>query len=140
MPCVVRPAPTGVKQIEVSANHWGNRADTNEQLLTSLSTWPVRFGTFQTAWKTQVGRKERETKKKAAMQPGGHDEVSVGAGSTVESEAWALVQQLSGMNTRSFVQKTSKNLQAMGASLTWIIEVINAYACRALNCVLLILG
>jgi hypothetical protein len=65
--------------------------------------------------------------------------VSAAAGSAVEFEAWASVSKLSGMNTRSFVQKTTKNLQAMGTALTWIIEAIFAYTCCALNCLFIYL-
>ncbi|KAJ7715696.1 hypothetical protein B0H14DRAFT_3633005 [Mycena olivaceomarginata] len=102
-PCVVRPAPTGIKQIE---------------LLTSLT------------WEKEVKRIEKESKKKAGASKAkaktldeDQDEIAPAPStSVVESEAWSLVQKLSGMTTRSLLQKTTKNLQAMGTALTWILE------------------
>ncbi|KAJ7900705.1 hypothetical protein B0H14DRAFT_3423314 [Mycena olivaceomarginata] len=50
------------------------------------------------------------------------DVVATAPGSTADCEAWTLVQRLSGLNPKSLLQKTIKNLQAMGTALTWIIE------------------
>jgi hypothetical protein len=103
-----------------------------------LSTWPDRFHDFQTAWENEVKRIEKELKKKAGASKAkaktldeDQDEISPALStSVVESEAWSLVQKLSGMTTRSLLQKTTKNLQAMGTALTWILEVRFSIFCR----------
>ncbi|KAJ7311792.1 hypothetical protein DFH08DRAFT_822550 [Mycena albidolilacea] len=81
-------------------------------------------------WENEVKKIEKESKKKAGASKAkartldeDQDEISPAPStSVVESEAWSLVQKLSGMTTRSLLQKTTKNLQAMGTALTWILE------------------
>lgn len=123
MPCEVHPVPTGSKQTEVSGSvsrRCYNYDGSHVQLLASLCTWPDRFERFQKAWLRHANKKTRTKARNNTDAP--EDPLNPEAGSSAESEAWALVQQLSGMNTRSFVAKTMKNLQAMGTALTWIIE------------------
>ncbi|KAJ7804036.1 hypothetical protein B0H14DRAFT_3486788 [Mycena olivaceomarginata] len=64
----------------------------------------------------------KESKRKAQAPSDDQDVVATAPGSTADSEAWTLVQRLSGLNPKSLLQKTIKNLQAMGTALTWIIE------------------
>ncbi|KAJ7301296.1 hypothetical protein DFH08DRAFT_827698 [Mycena albidolilacea] len=111
MPCVVHPMPSGTKQAE---------------LLTSLSTWPARITKFQTSWGKQVDQERKESKKKGRPSSGAAMAGTSSSGPAPDCEAWGLVQQLSGMTTKSLVQKTTKNLQAMGTALTWIIEAISS--------------
>ncbi|KAJ7862954.1 hypothetical protein B0H14DRAFT_2575178 [Mycena olivaceomarginata] len=92
----------------------------------SLSTWPARIAKFQTSWGKQVDQERKESKKKGRTPSGAAVAGTSSSGPAPDCEAWGLVQQLSGMTTKSLVQKTTKNLQAMGTALTWIIESRNA--------------
>lgn len=132
MPCLVRPMPTGTQQVDVSPRSIKSSMFvdiTSLQLLASLSTWQTRFSTFQTAWRNKIDQERKESKKKGQKAKTTIMEIAPTDGQS--SEAWALVQQLSGMTTKSFVQKTIKNLQAMGTALTWILEAMFATFCIA---------
>ncbi|KAJ7853009.1 hypothetical protein B0H14DRAFT_2580580, partial [Mycena olivaceomarginata] len=96
--------------------------DTTGGVLTSLSTWPTRFSNFQTSWRNKLDRERKESKKKSRKVKTTVTEGDYPDGVVAGFEAWALVQQLSGMTTKSFLQKTTKNLQAMGTALMWILE------------------
>ncbi|KAJ7852323.1 hypothetical protein B0H14DRAFT_2580938 [Mycena olivaceomarginata] len=98
MPCIVHPMPSGTKQAE---------------LLTSLSTWPARITKFQTSWGKQVDHERKESKKKGRTSSGAAVPDTSSSGPAPDCEAWGLVQQLSGMTTKSLVQKTTKNLNSV---------------------------
>ncbi|KAJ7696646.1 hypothetical protein B0H14DRAFT_2650113 [Mycena olivaceomarginata] len=106
MPCLVRPMPTGTQQVE---------------LLTSLSTWPTRFSNFQTSWRNKLDRDRKESKKKSRKVKTTVTEGGYPDGVVAGFEAWALSNSSPG-NHQFFLQKTTKNLQAMGTALTWILE------------------
>jgi hypothetical protein len=98
-------------------------------LLASLRTWPDRFEHFQKAWLRHAKKNSPSSRSKARQNLGTLEEhENPEEGPTAESEAWALVQHFSGMNTKSFVAKSLKNLQAMGTALTWIIEAKHIYS------------
>jgi hypothetical protein len=88
-----------------------------------LSTWPTRFSNFQTSWRNKIDQDRKESKKKSRKSKATVTDSDQPDAVAAGFEAWPLVQQLWGMTTKSFVQKTTKNLQAMGTALTWILEV-----------------
>ncbi|KAJ7738218.1 hypothetical protein B0H14DRAFT_3516087 [Mycena olivaceomarginata] len=84
------------------------------------AVYPAPTGIKQLELLTSLTAKE--SKRKAQAPSDDQDVVATAPGSTADSEAWTLVQRLSGLNPKSLLQKTIKNLQAMGTALTWIIE------------------
>ncbi|KAJ7724345.1 hypothetical protein B0H14DRAFT_3519648 [Mycena olivaceomarginata] len=84
------------------------------------AVYPAPTGIKQLELLTSLTAKE--SKRKARAPSDDQDVVATAPGSTANSEAWTLVQRLSGLNPKSLLQKTIKNLQAMGTALTWIIE------------------